>query len=118
MNTANFLSKDFWHHQSVILRNKKYYPIRTGEGSFAIFDEKRFARPYLNLDIGNYIKELVTDEPQGYDHLKSAFKENVLENTILELLRFNGIYDKIIEVVTGRRQNFYVGVLGKHDKNL
>ena len=90
MNTANFLSKDFWHQQSIILRNKGYYLItcyyliRTGEGSFAIFDEKKFARPYLNLHVGNEIKELVGDEPQGYYHLKSAFKENVIENTGLE----------------------------------
>ena len=47
MNTANFLSKDFWHQQSIILRNKNYYLIRTGEGSFAIFDEHSFPRPYL-----------------------------------------------------------------------
>jgi hypothetical protein len=29
MNTANFLSKDFWHQQSITLRNKSYYLIRT-----------------------------------------------------------------------------------------
>ena len=95
-----------------MLRNRGFYLIRTEKGSFAIFDEKRFARPYLNLDIGNSIKKLVADEPQGYDHLKSAFKENVLENTGLEQLRFNGIYDKIIESVTGKKQDFYVGVRG------
>ena len=90
-DTANFLSKDFWNQQLVILRNKKFYLIRTSEASFAIFDENRFPRLYLKLHIGNNIKELVTEEPQGYGHLKSAFKENVLENTGLEQLRFNGI---------------------------
>ena len=66
----------------------------------------------MNLHVGNEIKELVGDEPQGYYHLKSAFKENVIENTGLEQLRFNGIYDKIVELVTGRKQDFYVGVQG------
>jgi hypothetical protein len=112
MNSANFLSKDFWHQQSVILRNKNYYLIRTGEGSFAIFDEHRFLRPYLNLDIVNDFTELSEDAPQGFDHLKSAFRENILENTGLEQLRFNGVYDKMIEAVTGTRHQFYVGVRG------
>jgi hypothetical protein len=66
----------------------------------------------LNLYVGSEIKELVGDEPQGYYHLKSAFKENVIENTGLEQLRFDGVYDKIIELVTGRKQEFYVGVRG------
>ena len=112
MNTANFLSKDFWHQQSIILRNKNYYLIRTGEGSFAIFDEHRFPRPYLNLGVNSNFIELLEDSPQGFNYLKSAFRENILENTGLEQLRFNGVYDKMIESVTGTRQQFYVGVRG------
>lgn len=111
-NTAIFLSKDFWHYQSKVLRNKGYYLIRTGKGSFAIFDEKQFPRPYLNLDISNNIIPLNKDEPEGYDQLKLAFKENVLENAGLEQLRFNGIYDKVIQAVTGLKQQYYVGVRG------
>src|SRR5947209_2498161 len=55
-NTANFLSKDFWSQQSKVLTKKNYYLIRTGEGSFAIFDESRFPRPYLDLKIENHIE--------------------------------------------------------------
>lgn len=29
-NTANFLSKDFWHYQSKVLRSRGFYLIRTG----------------------------------------------------------------------------------------
>lgn len=43
-------------------------------------------------------------EPEGFDHLKRAFNENVLENAGLEQLRFYGIYDKIIEEIVGSIQ--------------
>lgn len=70
-NTANFLSKDFWHYQSKVLRNRGFYLIRTGKGSFAIFDEKRFARPYvlsqpkpepIAVDSAPYDRDLTIDE--------------------------------------------------------
>jgi hypothetical protein len=66
----------------------------------------------LNLDIDNNITELSVDNPDGFNHLKSAFKESILENTGLEQLRFNGTYDKMIEAVIGTRQQSYVGVRG------
>jgi hypothetical protein len=94
-NTANFLSKDFWHEQPTILTNNGYYIIRTGEGSFAIFNENIFPSPYLKFNIENVI-EISTEEPNGYDNLKTAFKENILENSALEQLRFNGGDKKII----------------------
>jgi hypothetical protein len=100
-----------------MLRNKNCYLIRTGEGSFAIFDEHHFSRPYLNLEVNNEVKELSEEMPQGYDHLKLAFSENILENTGLEQLRFNGIYEKMIEAVVGARQQFYVGVRGNTTRN-
>jgi hypothetical protein len=87
-NTATFLSKDFWHEQPTILTNNGYYIIRTGEGSFAIFDEKVFSSPYLKFDIKNVI-EIKSVEPDGFGYLKNAFKENILENSALEQLRFN-----------------------------
>jgi hypothetical protein len=67
INTANFLSKDFWHQQSRILTDHNYYLIRAGRGSFVILDEKQFPRPYLNLNV---------EEPEGFDNLKKAFSEN------------------------------------------
>jgi hypothetical protein len=111
-NTAHFLSKDFWHYQSKALTSRGFYLIRTGKGSFAIFDKDKFPRPYLNLNIGNNIIDLVIDEPDGFDHLKSAFKENIIENTALEQPRFNGVYEKMIKTVIGVSQQFYVGVRG------
>jgi hypothetical protein len=110
-NTANFLSKDFWHEQPTILTNNGYYIIRTGEGSFAIFNENIFPSPYLKFNIENVI-EISTEEPNGYDNLKTAFKENILENSALEQLRFNGGYKKIIANVLGQEKEYYVGVRG------
>ena len=110
-NTATFLSKDFLHEQPTILTNNGYYIIRTGEGHFAIFDEKVFSSPYLKINIENVI-EMNTIEPDGYDNLKKAFKENILENTALEQLRFNGGYKKIIANVLGQEKEYYVGIRG------
>lgn len=81
-------------------------------GSFAIFDERKYSRPYLQLDIGNDVTELTADEPAGFDDLKLAFTQNVLENTGLEQLRFNGTFSKMIEILTGRKREFYTGVRG------
>lgn len=58
INTANFLSKDFWHDQSRILRENNYYLIRSGRGSVVILDEKHFPRPYLNLNLKDAIEFL------------------------------------------------------------
>jgi hypothetical protein len=115
INTANFLSKDFWHDQSRILRNNNYYLIRSGRGSFVILDEKQFPRPYLNLDLKNAI-EIPLRDPEGFNHLKRAFDENILENAGLEQLRFYGVYDKIIENTFGSKQEFYVGIRGNTTK--
>lgn len=111
INTANFLSKDFWHEQSRILTDNNYYLIRTGRGSFVILDEKQFPRPYLNLDINAAI-EIPIRKPDGFEHLKKAFDENVLENAGLEQLRFYAIYERIIENTVGSTQQYYVGVRG------
>jgi hypothetical protein len=115
-NTANFLSKDFWHHQSKTLTSRGFYLIRTGKGSFAIFDENKFPRPYLNLNISNNIIDLVIDEPAGFEQLKSAFRENILENTALEQPRFNGVYEKMIKTVIGVSEQYYVGIRGNTTK--
>ena len=111
INTANFLSKDFWHEQSRILRDQNYYLIRAGRGSFVILDEKQFPMPYLDLNIEN-ATEIPVEEPEGFDNLKKAFNENILENAGLEQLRFNGIYDKVIEKTLGSKQENYIGIRG------
>lgn len=54
-----------------------------------------------------------TIEPNGYDNLKKAFKESILENTALEQLRFNGGYKKIIaDVLGGQEEEYYVSIRG------
>ncbi len=110
-NAANFLSKDFWSQQSKVLTSRNHYLIRTGEGAFAIFDENRFPRPYLDLKTDNMI-ELESEEPVEYENLKTAFKENILENAALEQLRFNRVYDKLIKEITGYEQEYYIGPRG------
>jgi hypothetical protein len=115
-NTANYLSKDFWHYQSKILVENNYYLIRTGRGSFAIFDEKRFPRPYLDLKIENPVI-LDTKDPEGFSDLKRAFKENILENSALEQFNFNYGYNMIIERIFGKREKYYVGIRGNTTRN-
>jgi len=110
-NTAQFLSKDVWYQQPSVLTEKGYYLIRTDERSFVIFDENVFPSPYLDLKIENP-EYLYTLEPYGYEHLKKAFGENIIENTALEQLRFNGVYEKIINDISGEKQQYYVGIRG------
>jgi hypothetical protein len=70
----------------------------------------------MNLNIGNNIIDLVIDQPNGFDQLKSAFKENILENTALEQPRFNGVYDKMIKTVVGVSEQYYVRIRGNTTK--
>ena len=44
------------NQQLTIVRNNGFYIIRTGEGFFAIFDEKIFPSSYLKFDIENVIE--------------------------------------------------------------
>lgn len=110
VNTEQLLSLDFWSEQSPVLTKNGYYLIRTGKGSFAIFQENKFPRPYLNLKVEN-AQTLEPAEPQGYENLKSAFKENILENSALEQLRFNKTLEKILLEVTGEKE-FFIGPRG------
>jgi hypothetical protein len=111
INTANFLSKDFWHEQSRILRENNYYLVRSGRGSFVILDEKNFPQPYLNLSLDN-ATEIPIIDPEGFEHLKRAFSENILENAGLEQLRFYGIYDIILEKTIRSMREYHVGIRG------
>ncbi len=49
--TPNYLSIDFYSEQSKELRDKNCFIIKTGKGNFTIFDENRFEKPYLDLDL-------------------------------------------------------------------
>ena len=55
-----------------------FYIIRTGEGSFLIFDEKIFPSSYLKFDIENVI-EIGIEECNGYDNLKTHLKKMFLK---------------------------------------
>jgi Domain of unknown function (DUF6997) len=114
-STAFFLSIDFWEDQPTALKQKGYYLIRTGKGSYAIFEEKSFPRPYLNLEMNNVKTQLTPREPEGFNQLKIAFDENKQEDSQLEWLRFYGIYENLVESVTGHRNNIYSGIRGKVD---
>jgi hypothetical protein len=61
----------------------------------------------LKLSLKDAI-EISVREPEGFNHLKMAFNENILENAGLEQLRFYGIYNKIIEKVVGSTQEYYM----------
>jgi len=110
VNTESLLSLDFWSEQSPVLTKNGYYLIRTGRGSFAIFQENKFPRPYLDLKVEN-TQTLEPSEPQGYEDLKSSFKENILENSALEQLRFNKTLEKIVLDITGEHE-FVIGPRG------
>ena len=104
-NTAAFLSINFWHEQSKVLRDDQKYLVRTGEGTFAIFNELDFPRSYLALGEQELISKatrLTGETPSRYMALKEVFESTPSEDATIEYLRFAGIYDKVIESVTGR----------------
>jgi len=77
-NTSPFLSKDFCYEQATILTNNGFYIIRTGESSFAIFDEKIFSSHYLKFDIKNII-EIGIEECNVYNNLEMHLKKMFLK---------------------------------------
>ncbi len=107
---TQFLSIDFWKKQSPILIKKGYFLIRTGEGSFAILQENKFPRSYLELKLDD-VQTIKSEVPTGYENLKKAFSENILENSALEEIRFNKTLEKIILDVTGENE-FFIGPRG------
>ena len=114
-NTAAFLSINFWREQSKVLRDDQKYLVRTGEGTFAIFNETEFPRPYLRLDEQRLAAEatrLAGEVPTGYEDLKYLFESTHTEDATIEYLRFAGIYDKVIESITGIRHSYVGGIRG------
>ncbi|ALK05552.1 hypothetical protein SAMN02910340_01934 [Methanosarcina thermophila] len=60
--------------QSKELRDKNYFVIRTGKGNFVIFDENRFEKPYLDLDLSR-AEELDYEIPENFGHLEDALRK-------------------------------------------
>jgi hypothetical protein len=114
-NTAGLLSINFWHEQSKILREDQKYLVRTGEGTFAIFNELEFPRPYLMLDEHALVRNatrLAGETPPRYRDLQDVFESTPTEDATIEYLRFAGIYDRVIESVTGERHSYVGGIRG------
>lgn len=114
-STPEYLSIDFWSRQRKELTQNGWYILRIGEGSFAVFSEAEFPHPYTQLDIGN-AESLELIRSPGYPHLNDAFrlmmeKKASAEDSILELLRFLGVYGSLVNAMSDSSE-CYVGPRG------
>jgi len=98
--TPQYVSIDFWSEQNKELSNRGWYVIRLSGGSFGIFSEEVFPKPYTELSTKS-AEILELGEQVSRPHIEEAFKQMMdmssAENTTLEMLRFGGIYDSFIE---------------------
>jgi hypothetical protein len=114
-STPEYLSIDFWSRQRKELTQHGWYILRVGKGSFAVFSEAEFPRPYTKLQINN-AENLEPTSSTKIPQLNDAFRlmmENKAsaEDSILELLRFHGVYGSLINA-TADSSEFYVGPRG------
>lgn len=109
-NAPDYLSINFWSEQPSILTNNGLYVIRLGAGSFAIFKEERFRKPYLDLKIDN-AKDIPIQQISSHSHLQDAFNEHYNEDANLEHLRILGVYEEILDEVCGTK-DYRVGPRG------
>ena len=110
-NTAQYLSINFWSEQSNKLRNNGYYLLRTGQGKFAILDQEKFPKPYLELDTRNSIK-LGFEVDDEFRDLAKAF-DTRQENPGLEHLNVTGVYNSLIRELFGKDEKWYIGPRGQ-----
>ena len=113
--TPEYLSIDFWSRQRKELRDKGWYILRVGKGSFAVFSEDDFPHPYTQLDYKK-AKNLEVSIPAKIPSLIESFKlmmdnKASAEDSILELLRFCDIYGSFISAISGST-SYYVGPRG------
>ena len=101
-NTATYLSLDFWSQQSSVLRKKGLYLLRTGSGTFGIFDEKQFPKPYVELNTENST-DLELEKDDSFRELMHAF-DTRQENAGLEHLNACGVYDSLIRKLYGNEK--------------
>ena len=101
-NTATYLSLDFWSQQSSVLRKKCLYLLRTGSGTFGIFDEKQFPKPYVELNTENST-DLELEKDDSFRELMHAF-DTRQENAGLEHLNACGVYDSLIRKLYGNEK--------------
>jgi len=109
-SAQKYLSIDFYSRQSKELMDRNYFVIRTGSGNFIIFDEKRFGKPYLDLDLSG-AEELDYEIPKNFKHLYNAFNENLIENSSIESLWYLGFFKQIIDRISSENE-YYIGPRG------
>jgi hypothetical protein len=109
-NAPDYLSINFWSEQPSTLTNNGFYVIRLGVGSFAIFKEERFRKPYLDLKIDN-AKNILIKQISSHSHLQDAFNEHYNEDANLEHLRILGVYEEILDQICGTK-DYRVGPRG------
>jgi len=109
-NAPDYLSINFWSEQPKTLTNNGFYVIRLGAGSFSIFKEDRFRKPYLDLKIDN-VKEILIKKITSHIHLQDAFNEHYNEDANLEHLRILGVYEEILDQTCGTN-DYRVGPRG------
>ena len=110
-----YLSIDFYRQQRRELTDRGWYVIRLGQGSFAVFDNEKYPKPYLELSTSD-VKEIEIQQNTSYNLMRKAFKSLDLslksaENTLLELARFYNVFETMIEGVTGDSE-YHVGPRG------
>ena len=114
-NAPLYLSLDFWRQQRQELLKNKWYVIRTGRGSFGIFSENQYPKPYLELSAEG-AEEITCKSNTTFRHLRYAFKNldwrlKAAENTLLELARFYGVYEVLTEYLDGT-SDYQIGPRG------
>ena len=109
-NAPDYLSINFWSEQPKTLTNNGFYVIRLGAGSFSIFKEDRFRKPYLDLKIDN-VKEILIKKITSHIHLQDAFNEHYNEDANLEHLQILGVYEEILDEIC-RTKDYRVGPRG------
>ena len=110
-----YLSLDFWRLQRKELLQNNWYVIRFGRGSFGIFSEDQFPKPYLELNPDDF-EEITCRPVTRFKNLRRAFKNldwglKAAENTLLELARFYGVYEVLTEFLDDTSE-FQIGPRG------
>ena len=114
-NTAQYLSINFWSEQSPKLVTNGYYLLRTGGGKFAILDQEKFPRAYLDLSIKDSVK-LDIKIDNDFKELAEAFHTQQQENPGLEHLNVTGVYDSLVTKLFGNME-WHIGPRGNKVSN-
>jgi len=113
--TPEYLSIDFWSRQRKELRDKGWYILRVGEGSFSVFSEDDFPKPYTHLDYKR-AKDLEVTVSANIPPIIESFKlmmnnKASAEDSILELLRVCDAYELVIDSISDST-GYHVGPRG------